>query len=156
MTPPPTPMQELIDGSDHGEILKMITLICGAAIDDGEIVHLKGGCAKEVSAYEGYRCVDCTATFHRGCMREHLKNETEKDSKISLLETENISLKATISSMDKTRDSLLKKWEKCREEHRRMRDELVFDLKTSEDLPMLRRINAILSSIPALPEPDYE
>src|SRR4051812_17798740 len=82
MTPPSTSqadVQRLLEDLDHAAILKAITLICGAAIDDGTIVHLKGGCGKEVNAYDAYRCVDCTASFHRDCMREHLKGETEKD-----------------------------------------------------------------------------
>lgn len=87
-------MQKLLETTDHACVLQSIHLICGAAIDDGRTVHLRGGCAKEVSAFAAYRCVDCTASFHRDCMREHLKDETEKDALIRTLEKENAAIHA--------------------------------------------------------------
>lgn len=79
-------IQERLEGTDHAEVLRAINLICGAAVDNGKFVHLKGGCGKEVNAHDAYRCVDCTASFHRDCMRQHLKDETEKDKAIAALE----------------------------------------------------------------------
>lgn len=31
----------------------------------------QGGCGKPVEFEEAYRCYDCTASFHRDCIREH-------------------------------------------------------------------------------------
>lgn len=43
----------------------------------------RGGCGKPVSFEESYRCCDCTASFHRECLRRHFtENEAATDDEI--------------------------------------------------------------------------
>jgi hypothetical protein len=42
---------------------------CGRLEKIGGI--FKGGCGAHVEREESYRCVDCTASFHRDCIRKH-------------------------------------------------------------------------------------
>lgn len=37
-----------------------------------------GGCGKHVDREESYRCSDCTASFHRDCLRKHFKDDQDK------------------------------------------------------------------------------
>lgn len=45
---------------------------CGAVEGVG---IFKGGCGENVNFYDAYRCADCTASFHRGCIRKHFRAE---------------------------------------------------------------------------------
>lgn len=36
-----------------------------------------GGCGQHVDREEAYRCCDCTASFHRKCIRKHFKSTVE-------------------------------------------------------------------------------
>jgi hypothetical protein len=59
--------------------LRSIFFICGA-IEKNNGNLFTGGCGKEVSAWEGYRCSDCTATFHRNCIRKHFDKSKTTDN----------------------------------------------------------------------------
>lgn len=41
----------------------------------------KGGCGENVNREESYRCADCTASFHRECIRKHFKEEALGEGK---------------------------------------------------------------------------
>ena len=73
---------------DMVQVLDEIQFCCGKAEHNGKIESLIGGCGKDVSAWESYRCSDCAATFHRDCLINHLKDETEKDGRVFFLTKE--------------------------------------------------------------------
>lgn len=51
--------------------------LCGM-LEENNGIPFKGGCGKEVSIFDSYRCADCTASFHRDCIREHFNNEEKE------------------------------------------------------------------------------
>lgn len=56
-------------GIDAGEK----EFVCGDLKTDGKIESFIGGCGKPVKESDSYRCADCTASFHRDCIRKHFK-----------------------------------------------------------------------------------
>jgi hypothetical protein len=44
----------------------------------------EGGCGKPVSFEESYRCYDCTASFHRDCIREHFHRSEQIGDKLTI------------------------------------------------------------------------
>lgn len=59
--------------------LKNIFFICGLIEENNGQLFI-GGCGKDVSAWDSYRCADCTAMFHRECIRKHFKKHESQDS----------------------------------------------------------------------------
>lgn len=51
---------------------------CGSINREGEDHLFKGGCGKIVALSFTYRCGECTAFFHRHCLYEHFKTESDK------------------------------------------------------------------------------
>ncbi len=45
-----------------------------------------GGCGQFVSFEDSYRCADCTASFHRKCLRTHFSKSDETQKQIKKLE----------------------------------------------------------------------
>lgn len=60
---------------------------CGASIgeDDGQLKTFIGGCGKAVPIFgsadeRAYQCADCSAPFHRECLREHFKHPMQNNA----------------------------------------------------------------------------
>ena len=72
---------ERCTGPKADAVLRVCKLAEEANVDGylcGRIAGLplfKGGCGKKVLKHEAYRCADCTASFHRDCIRKHFKSE---------------------------------------------------------------------------------
>ena len=64
-------------GPKVGAILRVCAVAEEAMADGflcGHIAGLprfEGGCGEKVLKQEAYRCADCTASFHRDCIRKH-------------------------------------------------------------------------------------
>lgn len=56
----------------------MSTILCGNA-SDSLYLTFKGGCRKELTHEECYRCTGCGGRFHKECALEHFKLEASHD-----------------------------------------------------------------------------
>ena len=54
------------------------TILCGNA-SDSLYLTFKGGCRKELTYREGYRCTGCGGRFHKDCILHHFKEEAGHD-----------------------------------------------------------------------------
>jgi len=54
------------------------TILCGNA-SDNLYLTFKGGCRKELTYQECYRCTGCGGRFHKDCILEHFKLEAKHD-----------------------------------------------------------------------------
>lgn len=51
--------------------------ICGLL--HGQAGPFVGGCKSRIRFMDAYRCVDCTASFHRDCLRKHFQHEHQAE-----------------------------------------------------------------------------
>lgn len=62
---------------------------------------LIGGCGLHVDRESSYRCSDCTASFHRDCIRQHFETDAMIKARREVRE-EIMTYKATISKQQET------------------------------------------------------
>jgi hypothetical protein len=71
------------------DVLEEMAVMCGMLQETGDKIFV-GGCGKEVKVFgtaneRAYGCVDCSAPFHRECLRKHFtcpmadKDSTHQD-----------------------------------------------------------------------------
>jgi len=75
--------QDLISYERGREDIAKIEFICGGLeknIKNNELSLFRGGCGNGVKMMESYRCADCTASFHRKCIKKHF-TEAQQDLK---------------------------------------------------------------------------
>lgn len=68
-------------GDGCGELEYNTGFLCGK-LEELKDKTFSGGCGKFVPIFgsaneSAYRCVDCTASFHRNCLRKHFKKDTK-------------------------------------------------------------------------------
>ena len=55
-----------------------ILLQCGSTCTDNNPQLFVGGCGRLIPFSYAYRCGECTAFFHRHCLYDHFKTESNK------------------------------------------------------------------------------
>lgn len=68
--------------SHLAQFFQGIEFLCGV-FDKPESIA-EGGCGNAVNVLEGYRCGDCTAYFHRDCLRKHFNQESVEEIRKAL------------------------------------------------------------------------
>lgn len=67
--------------AEMAQVLGSDGFLCGLL--HGQAGPFVGGCKSHIRFLDAYRCVDCTASFHRDCLRKHFQHEhqTEQDKR---------------------------------------------------------------------------